>query len=109
MLKIITDTRILKKFALYIAVFIGGYGGVLAFFLGCMWLSYYYFDSPIPFFLLLFGLTGLSGIFMIAKEKVDRERMNEQHHIDLVAAKLKADEEHQVWREQFKKRFGQYP
>lgn len=105
----ILDTRVLKKFGIYLAMAIGGYGGLLAFFLGCMWLSYHYFDSPVPFVLSLFGMLALAGIFMMANERVKSERIKEQHELDYIAAKLKADEEHQQWRQDFHAKFGVWP
>lgn len=71
----ILETRVLKKFGLYLAIGIGGYGSLLAVLLGGMWVSYHYFDSPAPFIISLFVAAGLSAIYMMANEKVKYERI----------------------------------
>lgn len=45
-------------------------------------LSYYLFDSPLPFlfFLIFMGLSG--SVYMMAKERVESERFNEQRLVD---------------------------
>ena len=105
----IIDTRVLKKFGLYIGVWTSCVATGFAVLLGGMWLSVHYFDSPAPFVIGLFTIGLISSVFMMAKERVEYERRMEQNEIDLIAARLKADEERQKWNEEFYQRFGSYP
>lgn len=84
------DTRVLKKTLKYLgiatAIIIGSIGGML----GLMWISIQLFDSFAPLTVLLFTVSIFTFVYMMAKEKVDAERREEQRLVD----KLIRDAEH---------------
>lgn len=75
---------------LYGILMLGGFFGSL---LGLMALSYYLFDSGLPFaFLLIF--TGFTGaVYMTAKDKVESERFQEQRLVDELKRNYERQEE----------------
>ena len=87
------DTRLLKKFSIYMVYGILIISGAFGSLLGLMILSYYLFDSAVPFgFLLSFvGLTGC--VYLMAKDKVESERFNEQRLVDELRRNYERQEE----------------
>ena len=78
----IVDTRVLKKTAKYVALILGIGLGSLAFFVGLLSLSYHLFDSTVPAFMFM-GFCGfVYGVYMLALEKVEAERREEQRLVD---------------------------
>lgn len=76
------DVRVLKKTAKYIALILGVGIGSLAFFVGLLSVSHHLFDSTIPAFMLI-GFCGfVYGVYMLAVEKVEAERREEQRLVD---------------------------
>ena len=87
------DTRVLKKTIKYLgiaaAIIIGSIGGMLC----LMWASIQLFDSFAPLTILLFTLSIFTFVYMMAKEKVDAERRDEQRLVDQLIRDAKREEE----------------
>ena len=90
------DTRILKKTIKYLFIWLGGIIGVIATFVILLGLSYRYFDSAVPFFILLFGSSMLVITYMMAKDAVDQERRDEQRLVDDLIRSAKREEEYRA-------------
>ena len=98
----IIDTRVLKKTAKYVALILGVGIGSLAFFVGLLSLSHHLFDSTIPAFMFM-GFCGfVYGVYMLALEKVEAERREEQRLVD----KLIRDAEHAEKITQIEAKYG---
>ena len=87
------DTRVLKKAIKYLAVWCGIIVGSIASMLGLMWISIQLFDSFAPLTILLFTLSIFTFVYMMAKEKVDAERREEQRLVDQLIRDAKRAEE----------------
>ena len=87
------DTRVLKKTIKYLgiatAIIIGSIGGMLC----LMWASIQLFDSFAPLTGLLFTVSIFTFVYMMAKEKVDAERREEQRLVDKLLRDAKRAEE----------------
>ena len=96
------DTRVLKKTIKYLVVWSSIMIGSIAIMLGLMWVSIQLFDSFAPLTILLFTLSIFTFVYMMAKEKVDAERREEQRLVD----KLIRDAEHSEKIAQIENKYG---